>query len=456
MTPTTEMVDRIRSLIADFDDLLGDMERLDESLAASAKPVVSALPTEAEIHGAAAKWVGFEALANLQSSWTRAVRGIYELVASRVVVQKPAEPTRDALAAVIVHETRLTVRDSQSLADEILSAFPGLRLDALIQVKSEPAVSALPTAQECYAAYAKCLGALPWTYCASTTQAAFEQVAALIASRVVVQKPDEPIREALAAVIRHTLDAKGMACIDLTAADAILAAYPGLRLRRMPTREEWARWTLVNISTGWGKNESDYDALKPEYKELFLTRADAILAKLSDLAEPVEINEEELAMALYDDAVPNHLGKTPNEHDRQQARAAIAYFRERANVATKPTPPDAPIVESKIAESAKPPGTSDATWIKAHELEDVWTEAKGNSLASWEAVARHVEAEVRKAKRRALVEACSAVCQLCAAAITSGANPDEGFDFQDTNCKANGIRKLIAALDAETKTETPK
>jgi hypothetical protein len=97
-----------------------------------------------------------------------------------------------------------------------------------------------------------------------------------------IPKPaDPPTREALAKFIGmkwpapYVPNARLEACCHKLA-DAILAAFPGLPLRRAMSREEWRQWFSTQFE-GWTAVERHSDVL-----------ADRILAKLAELSQPMD------------------------------------------------------------------------------------------------------------------------------------------------------------------------
>lgn len=280
-------------------------------------------------------------------------------------------------------------------------------------------------------------------------------------------------------------------------ADAILAAFPGkVQLRRMPTYSEWSRTFARGMAARPGLADCE-------------AAAEVVMCKLAELAAPIEIDEDELALHLRTHGVPVsvdnslRLARTTLAHlkdsanvttapapvaidekrlaevlsralfgrERYQldgqllascdnaARAAIAYFKERANVTSEPegagAPPGAYHSPEQLQQEGIPPPPSDARRKKALELWNVYNTTGKFAVSAiesfdqcdeddricWLAVAAHVEAEVRAAKRDSLVLAATAIFE-----FPRGATPKE--IAMQRECHTI-VCNLVHILDAE-------
>ena len=324
----------------------------------------------------------------------------------------------------------------------------------LADVNDKPRVSGLPTTEEIRNVYAEAHGGVtPWCCLNAECRRGAEAILALFAARVVADRPAPsffiakcsvcgkerrftvedfinrstmlcsdkcraisdklaapPTREELATVIAREFGPGN--CTDKLA-DAILAAF-GPKLRRQLSIEEWAKW-LATQWIGHGYTDAEWNTwCVGGLRTHLLEKADALLAKLAELEQPVELDEEELAKALSAQVRPTENWFIVNEPTREEcrfyARAATAYFRERANAVTKP-------------EFAKPPDDSCEMSPYAQKLAAIYEAAvQGKTFEqAWNATARAVESEIRAAKREDQAEMRRMIAALDAGAITGSA-----------------------------------
>lgn len=136
---------------------------------------------------------------------------------------------------------------------------------------------------------------------------------------------DPPTREALAKIIDDAYPPHMGPGMALIVADAILNAFPGkLKLRRMPSAEEMhAKW---NSCDGPGQRGSWAQFHK----------------WLAELSEPVKLDEEELAKAMYsnDGFCTWENDQMLRDRFRHRAASAMSYFREQAGAVSASGTPD--------------------------------------------------------------------------------------------------------------------